>query len=188
MPKVVKRGNSPAAFRRKRKTISKPKAKPNPPLGADMTELIIPGFVAYAGTRLLARIVHSLAKKRFPNGGKHVAVLSSLAAAGGTWLIAHRIPQVEKYHTPATIGASIAAAQTVVQTYFPKYGWMVADLPNDTTGSALTSGSVKAMLPPPPASDDDDILDGIDTDGGILGSAGLLSDSDLDELEELTMH
>jgi len=99
----------------------------NPPLFTDLVEFIIPGFAGYAATRFTSRIVRGLAEKRFPRLGKHAAVLSSLAAFGASWLLVHRVKKVAKYHTPVTVGAAIAALQTTVQTYLPKYGWIVSD-------------------------------------------------------------
>lgn len=184
------------AYRRRRKAkakrsnISKPSS--NPPLGEDLTEVIIPGFVAYAGTRFLARIVYSLASKRFPKGGKHVAVASSLAAFAGAWTLVHRFEKVEKYHTPAVMGSAIAAIQTVVQQYIPKYGWMMADLTEVETKSAMQAVPVdeaaarkmisegeeeEARAALPEAAGDDY--------GSLSGGMLSISDADLDELEHM---
>ncbi len=114
--------------RRAKKIVKRSSApKENPPLFTDLVEFIIPGFAGYAATRFTSRITRGMVEKRFPKLGKHAAVLSSLAAFGASWLLIHRVKKVAKYHTPATVGAAIAAMQTVVQTYFPKYGWIVSD-------------------------------------------------------------
>lgn len=171
-------------YRRARKAISKP--KPNPPIGEDLVEFIVPGFIAYAATRLGARIVHAVASKRFPNGGKHLAVASSVGAAAGAWFAVHRIPSIEKYHTPAVVGASIAALQTTVQAYLPQFGWMMGDL--DSTAAAATvieapTGNGKA-LPEPTADESEAQAEDI---AGLIGAGsltqGYLSDSLLDQLE-----
>jgi hypothetical protein len=48
--------------------------------------------------------------------------------AAAAWLLAHRIPKIAKFHTPIIIGSSIAAVQSLVQTYLPQYGWLVGDI------------------------------------------------------------
>lgn len=111
------------------KRILKNAAAPtaNPPLFTDMVEFIIPGFAGYAGTRFVSRIARGMVERRFPKLSKHAGPLASLAAFGASWFLVHRVQKVAKYHTPVTVGAAIAALQTIVQTYIPKYGWIVSD-------------------------------------------------------------
>jgi hypothetical protein len=103
------------------------KAKENPPPMKDLVEFIVPGFAGYAGTRLASRIVHGVVIKKYPKLAKHASVLSTFGAAAGAWLAVHRIDRIKQYHTPVVVGAGIAAIQTAIQAYLPKYGWMVSD-------------------------------------------------------------
>lgn len=118
-----------AAFVAKRATEKKEAApaKSNPPPLTDFVEFIVPGFAGYAGTRFTSRAIHQMALKRWPKLAKHASVMSTFAAATGAWLLVHRIKKLEKYHTPVVVGAGIAALQTLVQAYVPKYGWLVSD-------------------------------------------------------------
>jgi hypothetical protein len=100
----------------------------NPPMGTDIVQFILPGFAAYAGTRFLNRIVFTQMNKRWPKYSKHAAALSSVASFLAVWLLGHKIKRIEKYHTPIVVGAAIASMQTLVQTYLPKYGWIVSDV------------------------------------------------------------
>jgi hypothetical protein len=125
---MAKKKGLAAAHKRSRKNNSiVAKAKSNPPPLQDVMEFVVPGFVGYAGTRFASRIVHGVISKRFPKLAKHASVLSTFGAAGLAWLAVHRIERVKQYHTPVVVGASIAAIQTAVQAYLPKYGWMVSD-------------------------------------------------------------
>lgn len=118
-----------AAYKRAKKNsdIVKKSAKSNPPAAKDLVEFVVPGFVGYAGTRMASRIVHGMVIKRFPKLAKHASVISTGVAAAAAWLLVHRIEKIQQYHTPVVVGASIAAIQTTVQAYLPKYGWMVSD-------------------------------------------------------------
>src|SRR5690606_29093616 len=122
----------------------------------------------YAGTRLLQRIAYAQLSKRFPKAARHLAAGSGLAVFAAVWFLLHRIKRLEKYHTPAAVGSAIAALQTIVQTYLPKFGWMVSDF-QPTIGSSTAPAQIKAAssaaapaaaaLPPTAADfmDDDDL-------------------------------
>lgn len=97
----------------------------NPPIGQDLLYEIGPAFGAYAATRFGARIASKLGGAKL---GKHAAPLGSVSIAAAAWLLAHRIPKIAKFHTPIIIGSSIAAVQSLVQTYLPQYGWLVGDI------------------------------------------------------------
>lgn len=121
-----------AAYRSRKKKAKRPRRNAtamvaNPPIVKDFTEYIVPGFAGYAATRLLARIVYTLVQKKFPKLGKHAGVVASLAGFGATWWAVHKIKRLQAYHTPAVVGAGVAALHTAFQTYVPKYGWIVSD-------------------------------------------------------------
>lgn len=176
-------------------------AKENPPPMQDLMEFILPGFAGYAGTRMTSRIIHGVIIKKWPKLAKHASVLSTFGVAGAAWLAVHRIERIQQYHTPVVVGASIAAIQTAVQAYLPKYGWMVSDhnLNAQTPAQAALPPSVSAQLAagnkaaaiynalPPPISSltsaqINDELD--DLDMGVLTSniGSELSDADMDDL------
>jgi len=171
--------------RKKKRNISKPAA--NPPIMQDFQDDILPAFVAYAGTRLLSNIVYSIASKRFPQGGKHIAVLSSGVAFAGAWTLIHRFESTMKYHSPAVIGSAIAAIQTGVQAYLPKYGWMMSDIAQNKPAVTLPEPSVPgALLPSATEGDDDESSMPSGGDYGILSGGQLsISDTELDQLEAL---
>ena len=181
---MSKKAGLVAYRRRKKNKISKPSA--NPPIKQDFMEEIAPAFVAYVGTRFVANIVSNIARKKFPTGGKHIAVLSSGATFLGAWTLVHRIPSLEKYHSPAVVGSAIAALQTGIQAYLPKYGWMMADVDN-----AKSTPALPAVEPAPSTAgeltsgvdnhDDDDALP--TGDYGTLSGGNLsISDAELDGL------
>lgn len=129
-------------------------AKANPPPIEDLVEFVVPGFVGYAGTRLTARVVQGIAARRFPRLAKHLGVASTFASAGLAWLLVHRFEKVKQYHTPVVVGASIAAIQSAVQTYLPKYGWIVSDvqqLPAGSRNGAQAPSSIATAPAPAPA-------------------------------------
>ena len=183
---MAKKSGLVAYRRRKKRKISKPSA--NPPIAQDFTEDIIPAFVAYAGTRFLSNIVYGIASKRFPKGGKHIAVLSSGLAFAGVWTLIHRFESTMKYHSPAVVGSAIAAIQTGAQAYFPKYGWMMGDLSqNDVRTSSLPATPVEldagnaGAISSPAVDESESLLPA--GDYGILSGGHLsISDAELDDL------
>lgn len=88
---------------------------------------VAPAVAGYAGTRLLGRIAMVQIGKRWPQLGRWANVIGTSIGFGATWLLGNRINPIERWHQPITIGAAIAAVQTVVQTALPQVGWMVSD-------------------------------------------------------------
>lgn len=188
---MAKKKRGLAAYKKRAKRNTEiVQARSNPPPMEDLVEFIVPGFAGYAGTRLVGRIVHGAVIKKWPKLAKHASVLSTFATAGTAMLAVHRIERIEKYHTPVVVGASIAALQSVVQAYLPKYGWMVSDhgINADTPAQAARPNTVvpasKGALPPPIQSlTSAQIKDELeDLDMGVLTSniGSELSDDDMD--------
>lgn len=99
----------------------------NPPLATDLLEWIGPGFASFAATRFATRMASMQIAKRWPRFAKHAGALASVGSFTGAWLLGHKVKQLEKYHTQIIIGAGIAAAQSLIQIYFPRLGWIVSD-------------------------------------------------------------
>ncbi len=162
----------------------------NPPDMSELAEFILPGFAGYGATKMLSRIVYTQLSKRYPNAGKHLAAGSTVLAFLGSWFLLHRIKKLAPYQMPATVGAGIAALQTIVSSYLPRYGWMVSDVDAVTpkrNGSILTSSSnVETLFPGGPEivddGEDDDNTASADLEGmdlGSLGGGSLGGDDDL---------
>jgi hypothetical protein len=141
--RTAKRRARSASRRVAKKNPSRPRSSlvSNPPALQDLTELVLPSLAGYGATRFVARILYSRLIKRWPKFAKHGAVLSSIATAAAAWFLVHRFKRLAKYHTPVVIGSSIAAAQAVLQSYLPKFGWIVSDF-QDT--NALLKAPVQA--------------------------------------------
>jgi hypothetical protein len=125
-----------AANKKRRRARKSTSLVANPPVAKDFTQLILPTFGAYAGTRLLARMVYSIIQRKWPKLGKHAGAAAAVAAFGGSWFMAHRIKRLQPYHDAIVVGSGIAALQTVVRTYLPKYGWIVSDYKPEDLGPA----------------------------------------------------
>ncbi len=145
---MAKRKRGLAAYKRAKKNNSVVSRKSNPPPLKDLAEFVVPGFAGYAGTRMVSRIVHGMIIRRYPRLAKHASVISTGLAAAAAWFLVHRIKSVKQYHTPVVVGAGIAALQTAVQAYLPKYGWMVSDhnLNAQTPAQAALPPSQAAQL------------------------------------------
>jgi len=155
-----KKSGGLAAIRRRRRLRANPapertsRARANPPLGSDITSVLLPGFGAYALTRVLQRIVYTVVQKRWPKLGKHAHAAAGVAAFGGVWFFAHRIAAVAKYHDGIVMGSGVAALHGIAQCYLPKkYSWLLADCKSSdvlslpATDDATTSSSAKANSP-----------------------------------------
>ena len=119
----------------------------NPPLADDFTGVIVPGFGAFAGTRVLQRMVYQMVQKRWPKLGKHAHALSGAIAFGGVWLAAHRIRALAKYHDGIVVGSGLAALYGIAQCYLPqKYRWLIADCkPADVKALPGAGGNGKTL-------------------------------------------
>lgn len=148
-----RKGSARARLRARRKARSNPAgggggARANPPVLADLTHVVLPGFGTYAATRFLQRIAYTVALKRWPRAAKHVYALAGVAVFGGSWLLAHRFKQVAKYHDGILVGSGIAAAQGVAQSYLPKYAWMASDVTGAGAPALNANGTAPEMLEP----------------------------------------
>ena len=127
--------------RRSRRSGSDPAPRRNPPLFADLAEWVGPGFAGFAATRFATRVAATQIAKRKPSWGKHVGAGVSVGAFLAAWFLAHRVRWLAKYHTPITVGAAIAALQSIIQLYIPRLGWMLADATPE-----LAAGSANALV------------------------------------------
>jgi hypothetical protein len=156
-------------------------ATSNPPAMQDLVEFILPGFAGYGATKMLARIVAVQLAKKYPSAGKHVAAGSTVIAFLAAWFLLHRIKKLEQYHTPVVVGSAIASLQTIVQTYLPKYGWMVSDAPQLNPAASKGAAGVPLMAATAPETlypggpeivDDDEDVGELDPNNmGSLGDA-----------------
>lgn len=170
----------------------KPKAQENPDgdggekgLVHDLQHTFLPGFGGYVANRFAARVAYQLTSGARPEFAKHAAAAATVVGAVGAYYGTPQIGRLAPYQEPISVGAAVAAAQTLAQTYIPAYGWMVSDIrPEDYReppdegggeepeaqegyGSAhLSGGSGPASSGPQPASGPDpepeDDLDDLD--------------------------
>lgn len=136
--------------RRSRRPGSDPAPRHNPPLFTDLAEWVGPGFAGFAVTRFATRVAATQIAQRKPSWGKHVGAGVSVGAFLAAWFLAHRWKWLAKYHTPITVGAAIAAIQSLVQLYVPKLGWMLADASPDLNvgGAQLAANVTSPQLQP----------------------------------------
>jgi hypothetical protein len=140
--------------RRSRRTTSDPAPRRNPPLFSDLAEWVGPGFASFAATRFATRVAATQIAAKKPSWGKHVGAGVSVGAFLAAWFLAHRLKWLAKYHTPITVGAAIAALQSLIQLYVPKLGWMLADASPDLEAAAVDASQVTAMPQLMPVDDD----------------------------------
>jgi hypothetical protein len=147
-----RRGLAANRRRRRARAVAAPRApRANPPVGHDITHVLLPGFAAYAGTRVLQRIVYSIVQKRFPRFGKHAHAATGLAAFGAAWFGAHRIGKLASYHDGVLVGTGVAALHGVAQAYLPaKYNWLLADCkPSDVIPTPVPMPPQNTGIVPP---------------------------------------
>lgn len=98
---------------------------PNPgPAAMAVVEEVAPAFAGYAAGRFAGRIAMKVGSAKL---GKHAAPLASTVLAVVAYFLAHRVKKIAKYSSPLVVGSAIAALQTVMQAYLPKYSWLVSD-------------------------------------------------------------
>jgi hypothetical protein len=162
-----------AANRRRRRARANPSGGPaaNPPITTDLVEVLLPGFGAYAATRVLSRVVYSLVQKRWPKLGKHAAAIAGAAAFGGVWFFAHKVKALAKYHDGVVMGSGVAALHGIASCYLPaKYSWLLADCRPEDVAAAKSSARMASIEP-------------LDIDGGPIDEYSHL-EAQLDEMED----
>jgi len=152
-----KSGKSLANIQRRRKARRNPSAAPvarlaaNPAAMTDFTHVVLPGFAAYGGTRVVSRIVYSLVQRKWPKWGKHAAALSGIATAAAAWFFAHKVKRLAQYHDGIIVGTSIAALQGIATTYVPeKYSWLLKDPRPEDVKAALPKQIAASSSSPAP--------------------------------------
>lgn len=131
--------------RRYKRNRSESAPRSNPPLAMEIVEYLAPGFGGFAATRVLTRLAAVQIARWKPSWGKHAGVLASAVAFGAAWWGAHRVKLLEKYATPITVGAGIAALQSVFQLWLPKIGWLIGDpLPALAAGTSSSNLAIEA--------------------------------------------
>jgi len=152
--KLVKR------YRRRRARGSSSKSAPRSnPTGAigEVAEFVVPGFGGFAATRLLTRGVATQVEQRWAGWGKHAGAIASIASFAAAFFFAHRWKAIEKWSMPITVGAGIAAAQSLIQLYVPQLGWVVSDATPEL--AATSSATTTAPAATSNSEDDFDIVD-----------------------------
>jgi hypothetical protein len=157
-----------AGYKKRRGKRKNSMLVPNPPMMTDLKDYILPGFAAYAGTKLLTRLAYQTLQPKLPRAGKHVAALSSLGAFAAVWWLGHRWKKIAKYHDGIVIGAAIAAGQCLARTYLPaRYSWIISDY---AIAPAQAAQPAMQPLPEPRGAAID-----IPEDDDELGDLGVLS-------------
>jgi hypothetical protein len=127
---------------------SRGEPKRNPPLSTDVIQQIIPGFAAFAATRVVTRTAALQIAKRWPKYAKHAGALASIGTFTAAWLGAHRVKTLEKYHDMIVIGAGIGALQSLVQLYAPQFAWVVSDCSPQLGAAAPSQPLLAAQAAP----------------------------------------
>jgi hypothetical protein len=152
-----------ARRRRARKVSAAPRSNP-PPL-VDFTHVILPGFMSYAGTRVVQRVTYNFIQSRWPQFGKHAAAASGIAAFGAAYFFAHKLPKVGQYHDGIVLGSAMAAFQGAARAWLPeKYAWLLSDSqPTDVqqlpSGNGTSTSIPVTTTPAVTAGDEYDYLE-----------------------------
>lgn len=125
-------------YKRKNRRSSEDRApRSNPLVWTELAEFVGPGFAGFAATRVLTRFATVQIAKRKPAWAKHAGAIASIGSLAAAWFGAHRVKFLEKYQMPITVGAAIAAVQSLIQLYVPKLGWMISDASSEAQQNQL---------------------------------------------------
>lgn len=134
------------------RAASRRRARRNPADGIAKTALDVGvGFGGYAATRFLARIAYTKAAQRWPGAAKHVHAAASVIGAAAVYLGTEYVEKAQEFHEAASLGAGIAAAQTLWQTYAPsQFAYVTADVVGNLAAeSASPATSIDVDVPDP---------------------------------------
>lgn len=148
----TKRNGNPPVGRPPGVPWTRPKKNPSGQFMAVVTEEVLPGVGGFAATKAVGRIATSIVGKRWPGFAKHAGVIAALATFGASLVAASKVKKLARYETPLQIGAGAAAFQTMFQTYFKKWGWLIGT-PDDSENVPLLPAATA-----PAATGDDNLL------------------------------
>lgn len=126
----------------------KRKPKRNPPIGTDVVHFILPGFAAFAATRLGTKIITAQIAKRWPKAAKHAGGIASIGAFAAAYFGAHRVKYLGKFHDSIVVGSGLAALQNLVQLYVPKLGELLGDPTPAPAAKLLNDQPLISSQPP----------------------------------------
>lgn len=124
-------------YRKRRARTESSPPRHNPPLFSDLMQWFGPGFLSFAATRFVTRVAATQIAKKKPSWGRHAGAIASIGSFLAAWYLGHRWSVISRYHTPTTVGSGIAAAQSLIQLYIPKLGWMISDASPEIEGTQL---------------------------------------------------
>lgn len=149
---------TPKVRRRKRRRAPAVSAARNPaPDWVATAEVFGYGLGGFAVSRLASRIVSVQVAKKKPTWAKHAGVATGVLAFAAAYFLAKRWKHTAKYQHELQLGTFVALAQTAIQTYLPKLGWILAD----ATPEQVEAAQGAQALPVPAATG---ILDEMDND------------------------
>jgi len=112
---------------------------------------IAAGFAGYAATRLISRVAYSQAVKKWPKASKHIHFASSAITGLGIFFGSKYSKKTKDYQEELIIGSGIAILQSALQTYMPKFGWVVSDVDPSQYGvknkKQLPAANIMSILP-----------------------------------------
>jgi hypothetical protein len=111
----------------------------------EIAEPVGVGVGAYAATRLAGRIGYRLARKKSTRWAKHAGPWTSVLVSIVATYAAGKSKKLERYEMPILVGTWIASLQGLLQTYFPRWGWILNDYHMDDLPVAqLPAATAKA--------------------------------------------
>lgn len=119
----------------------------NPAVGQDLAEQVIPGLVTYAGLRVGGRIAYKLGKRKGAGWAKHLGALTPVLLAAGGYYAVHKSEKLKPYHDAFVVAAAIAVIQSLMQTYAPRWGWILNDYHLDDVLPQMQSTTTPAGAP-----------------------------------------
>lgn len=113
-------------YRRRHRSSGQP--TPNPGLSRDFMDLVLPGFASFAAARFTTRMVTLAIAKKWPKLAHHAGAIASVGVFAGGYYGAHKISALSKYHEGIMLGTGVATMATLLQTYVPAMGWIIAEV------------------------------------------------------------
>ena len=85
------------------------------------------GFAGFGLTKFASRLAYAQTVRRWPKLANHAKVGTSIVTAVGAHFGSQYWSKSAEFTEEITIGAGVAAVQAIVQTYLPKFAWLVSD-------------------------------------------------------------
>lgn len=131
-------------YRKRHRPAGTVRSNPASSFMGEVTDVLLPGFAGFAAARFATRMATLAIAKKWPKWARHAGALAGISVVGFSWFGAGKIKALSKYQDGLLLGSAIGTISTIIQTYVPALGWIVAEVAPAELAPTATAGELGA--------------------------------------------